>query len=113
MPSFTIGATAATFKDRISGSDLGSGDPQPLTLSMLLESTEWAPLFSLVTTKYGIHIPLTGPSVVDVVIGPGPGALICGLGTTTAILTSLKQTQYLSGGRKICTAAFLITGTRL
>jgi hypothetical protein len=77
---------------------------------MLLESTEWTPLLSLVTTKYGIHTPLTGPSIIDVVIGPGQGTLVCGLGTTTAILTSLKETQYLTHGRRLASATFLVTG---
>ena len=115
MASFTIGGTAAIFGAKIDGSRQTTGDLQELSVSITIWSvSEWIDLQSLTTTKYSVHAPLGGPPVVDVVNGPGAGALvIAGLGSTTAILTSVQRTSYLPYNRSQGSATFLITGTAI
>jgi hypothetical protein len=114
MSTFAVdtvaGLVTTTFRDRIQGSNQGVADLWELTLSVLLATeAEFQLMLSLVTTKYGVHVPLGGQAVIDVVNGPGEGTLICGLGTTTALLVDLKRGEYLSGRRSIAVAQFLIT----
>lgn len=68
----------------------------------------------MVTTKVHVHVPLGGGVVIDVVRGPGADTLVVdGLGTTTAIMTSLERSTYLPNGRATGTAVFLVTGSAL
>ncbi|HKE95939.1 MAG TPA: hypothetical protein VKB34_16645 [Povalibacter sp.] len=115
MASFTIGATAAIFGANIMGSRQTMGDLQQFTCSVTFwDVDEWTTFQSLITTKYSVHVPLGGDPVVDIVNGPGEGELvIAGLGSTTAILTSLERSSYLPYDRSQGTATFLITGTAI
>jgi len=109
MSTFTIGGMVSTFRDRIQGSSQGVADIWELTLSVLLpDEPNWITMLSQVTTKHGIHVPLGGQAIIDVVNGPGSGTLVCGLGTTTAILTSLNRNEYLPRHQSLATAQFLI-----
>ena len=111
MATFTIGATTATFTATINGSSQEAGDLERVTVTALVaDTTNWGSLFSLVTTKYHVHVPLGGNVVVDIARGPGTGTLvIAGLGTATAILVELRRTQYLPGGKTLAQATFLLT----
>lgn len=113
MASFTIASTTAVFGAVMRGSRQQTGDLQQLTLTVTYwDVSEWTNLLSLATSKYHVHSPLGGSPVVDVVRGPGPGALVIdGLGSTTAILTSLERSAYLPYNRSQGTASFLVTGT--
>lgn len=115
MASFTITPTTAVFGAVMRGSRQQAGDLQQLTVTVTYwDVSEWAALLSLVTTKYHVHAPLGGDCVVDVVRGPGAGTLvIAGLGSTTAILTSLERSTYLPYARSQGTAGFLVTGAPL
>lgn len=115
MASFSIDTTEAIFGAAIRGSRQQSGDLQQLTLTITFwETSEWATLLSLVTPKYHVHSPLAGDAVIDIVRGPGAGELVIdGLGSTTAILTTLERSTYLPYGRSQGTASFLVTGDPL
>lgn len=110
MATFTIGAVVATFDDVLRGTSQEAGDLERLTLGMLITAPEWADLLSLVTTKYHVHVPLSGNIILDIVRGPGTGALVVpGLGSTTALLVGLRRGTYLPSVRSLPTADFLIT----
>jgi len=115
MASFTITPTTAIFGAVMRGSRQQAGDLQQLTLTITYwDASEWANLLSLVTTKYHVHSPIGGEPIVDIVRGPGEGDLvIAGLGSTTAILTSLERSTYLPYNRSQGSASFLVTGTPL
>jgi hypothetical protein len=115
MASFTIDTTEAIFGAAIRGSRQQAGDLQQLTLTITFwETSEWATLLSLVTQKYHVHSPLAGEPVIDIVRGPGEGVLVIdGLGSTSAILTTLDRSTYLPYGRSQGTAGFLVTGAPL
>jgi hypothetical protein len=109
MASFTIDTTEAIFGAAIRGSRQQAGDLQQLTLTITFwETSEWATLLSLVTQKYHVHSPLAGEPVIDIVRGPGEG-----VGSTSAILTTLDRSTYLPYGRSQGTAGFLVTGAPL
>lgn len=93
------------------GSQQEAGDVERVTFTVSLPNAqEWADMLSLVTTKYHVHAPLGGSAVIDVVRGPGAGALVVsGLGSTTAILVALRRTLYLPSSKSQGTADFLIT----
>jgi hypothetical protein len=112
MASFTIDTTEVVFGANINGSRQTTGDLQELTCAVTFwDVDEWTTFQSLVTTKYSVHVPLGGAAVLDIVNGPGEGDLvIAGLGSTTAILTSLERSSYLPYDRSQGTAHFLITG---
>lgn len=111
VSTFTISATAATFNATINGSNQDAPEPEKLTLGALFGSqAEWDDAVSLVTSKYHVHLPLGGNAVVDVVRGPGAGALVVsGLGSTTALLVGLQRNRYLPGGKSIATMTFIRT----
>jgi hypothetical protein len=113
MASFQIGATTAIFGANITGSRQTTGDLQQFTCAVTFwDVSEWMTFQGLVTTKYHIHAPLGGSPVVDVVNGAGEGDLvITGIGSTTAILTSLERSNYLPYDRSQGTATFLVTGS--
>jgi len=116
VATFVIGATTATFHATIVSSEDSAGDLERLNLSIHVDNdTAWLTLFSLVTTKYHVHVPLGGSNViVDIVRGPGAGTLaIDGLGSTSGILTTLSRPTYLPNGRSLGSATFLITGPAL
>jgi len=114
-PPAVVATTTAIFGAVMRGSRQEAGGLQRLTLTVTLwDVEEWLTLQSLVTSKYHVHEPLGGVPVVDVVIGPGEGALVIdGLGSTSAILTALDRSSYLPYLRSQGTAAFLITGSLL
>ena len=113
MPAtFVIGATTANFRATIVNSQDEAGDLERLTLSILVESeTDWGALFTLVTTKYHVHVPISGPDVVvDVAKGPGVGTLtVPGLMTASALLVALNRSRWLPATRVTGTGQFLIT----
>lgn len=115
MASFTIDPTSAIFGAVMRGSRQQAGDLQQLTLTITYwDAAEWSMLLSLVTTKYHVHSPIGGEPLVDIVRGPGEGELVIdGLGSTTAILTSLERATYLPYDRSQGSAAFLVTGAPL
>lgn len=111
MATFQISATTATFGAVVRGASQEAGDLERLTCSVnMTDVAAWTTLQSLVTTKYAILVPFSGDPIVDVVRGPGEGTLIItGLGTVTAILTSLTRNTYTRTVRTLGTATFLIT----
>jgi hypothetical protein len=115
MASFTIDPTVAVFGAVIRSSRQQAGDLQQLTVTITFwDVSEWATLLSLVTTKYHVHSPLGGEPLVDIVRGPGVGDLVIdGLGSTSAILTSLERSTYLPYDRSQGSGTFLVTGDPL
>jgi hypothetical protein len=114
MSSFQVGASTATFRSTIRGSRQASGDLPQLTLGIYFPAhADWQALLALVTSKYGVHVPVgAGSIVIDIVRGPGAGTLtIDGLGSTSAILTALERSTYTVNNRTFGSADFLITGT--
>jgi len=111
VSSFVIATTTANFTDRRRGSMQVAGDLEKLTLGITVtNATDWTTLESLVTTKYHLHIPLSGNTILDIVRGLGVGTLtITGLGSASAILTSLKRDTYLKGTTTQGLAEFLVT----
>lgn len=113
MPAtFTIDPTTATFGATINNSQDDAGDLERVTLGLYIESeAEWANLFTLVTTKYHVHVPLSGSdTVVDIARGRGVGTLIVpGLMSAHALLVSLRRSQWLPAERMTGSADFLIT----
>lgn len=113
MPStFTIDPTTATFVGTILNSQDEAGDLERVTIGLYIESeAEWANLFTLVTTKYHVHVPISGADViVDVARGRGIGTLtVPGLMTAHALLVSLRRTQWLPTERMTGSGEFLVT----
>lgn len=114
MPAtFTVGATTATFGATITSSDDSAGDLERLSLSMHFYSdADWSTLFTLATTKYHVHVPISGAAViVDVAKGAGIGTLtIPGLMTASALLVDLHRNRWTAAGHELGSATFLITG---
>ncbi len=115
MASFAIAPTTAIFGAVIRGSRQEIGDLQSLQVTITYwDVSEWMALQSLVTSKYHVHSPLGGTPVVDIVRGPGQGTLVIdGLGSTTAILTTLERSTYLPYARSQGSGTFLVTGVAL
>ena len=113
MPAtFAIAPTTATFNATIVNSQDEAGDLEQVTLSFYISSeAEWANLFTLVTTKYHVHVPLSGSvPVIDVARGPGVGTLtVPNLMTAHALLVALRRSQWLPAEGMTGTADFLIT----
>lgn len=110
--TFAIATTTAHFRATIVNSQDEAGDLERVTLSLLIENeTDWGALFTLVTTKYHVHVPLSGSGVVvDVARGPGVGTLtVPGLMTAHALLVSLQRSQWLPASRMTGRGDFLIT----
>lgn len=108
--TFVIGSTTANFGATLLGSQQEAGDLERLTLGISIPNeTDWGALFSLVTTKYAVHVPLGGDPVIDIVNGPGAGTLtVPNLGTWTAILIGLSRDRWAQGTKTIGSAVFLI-----
>lgn len=116
MSTFVIGSTTATFRSTIQSARQTIGDLQEFIFGVYLTTqADWLTLQTLVTTKYHVHVPIGGGSVVvDIVRGPGVGNLsIDGLGASAGILTTLSRPTYLPNGRSTGSATFLITGPAL
>jgi len=115
VATFVIDVTTATFGAMYRGASQGAGDLETLTLGVaLVDETAWRTLESLVTTKYHVHVPMSGNPIVDVVRGPGEGMLTISGGvltTVTAILTSLRRDTYTRNTRTVGSAQFLLTST--
>jgi hypothetical protein len=115
MATFVISATTATFGAMIRGASQGAGDLETLSVGVhLADETAWRTLESLVTTKYHVHVPMSGTPIVDVVRGPGAGTLTISGGvltTATAILIVLRRDTYTRNTRTTGSAQFLLTST--
>ena len=112
MATFVIGATTATFHATIVSSEDSAGDLERLNLSIHVDNdTAWLTLFSLVTTKYHVHVPISGSTiVVDVAKGAGAGTLtISGLITCHAVMVDLRRNRWTKSGHELGTATFLVT----
>ena len=112
MATFTIDPTTATFRATITNSQDDAGDLERVSLSVYIDSEqEWSNLYTLVSTKYHVHVPLSGSDpVVDVARGRGVGTLtVPGLMTAQALLISLRRSQWLPAEGMTGSAEFLIT----
>jgi len=100
VATFTIGATATTFRAVVRGSSQDAAEPERITVTMHFTSlAEWNDAVALMTQRYHVHQPLGGTAtVLDVARGAGVGTLVIeGLGTTSALLVDLRATEYLPG----------------
>lgn len=116
MSTFTVPTlTPATFHATIQDSRQEIGDLQRMTLRVLLDDgTEWLNLQALVTRKYSVQTTLDGTVILDILRGPGVGALaIDGMGLTDAMLVDLGRNRYLPADRSLAMATFLLTGDPL
>lgn len=113
MPAtFVVGATTATFHATISGSQDEAGDLERMTLGLHFDAdADWSILFTLVTTKYHIHVPVSGTTiVVDVARGPGAGTLtVPSLITCHALLVDLHRSRWARAGKILGQGTWLIT----
>jgi hypothetical protein len=117
--SFTIGVTSVPMKERIVGFRRIAGELEEIHLSFRLAGdTDWNSLVSLRTAIFNIETmyggsPPGSTTYVDVLAGAGQGTLVIdnlGSGSFTAILDgkSLQVDQVLSGGRRLCSARFIL-----
>jgi hypothetical protein len=115
VATFVISATTATFGAMVRGATQGAGDIETLHIGVsLVDETAWRTLQSLVTTKYHVHVPMSGNPIVDVVRGPGAGTLTISGGvltTVSAILVDLKRDTYTRNARTTGSAQFILTST--
>lgn len=113
MATFLVGSTTATFGAMIRGWAQEAGDLERLSVGVsLVDQAAWTTLESLVTTKYHVHVPMSGTPRIDVVRGLGEGTLTIGtpLGAATAVLVSLQRNTLVRGNKNLGQAQFLITG---
>jgi hypothetical protein len=110
--TFTVGATAVTFRALIDQFD-DSGDPpfRQMAVRVFLASyADWEAFASL-RSRVSVRAAAggTGSAVYDVGNGPGLGGLVIGaLGSGTAYLTSLSVEREIPRHRRIGRAAFQI-----
>lgn len=113
MPAtFTVGATAAIFRGIIAGSQDEAGDLERVSLQIFWDTdADWSTLFTLVTTKYHVHVPVSGADlVIDVARGPGEGVLdVPGLMSAHALLVALRRNRWLPADQRMGQADFLVT----
>lgn len=111
LSTFTISGTAASFTATVNGSGQDAPEPEKVTIgAVFADALEWADAVALVTPKYHVHLPMSGNAIVDVIRGPGVGALVVsGLGSTSAILVGLQRTRYLDNARTLATMTFIRT----
>jgi hypothetical protein len=112
VATFTVGGTTATFRATIVSSDDSAGDLERLNLSIHWNAdSDWSTMFTLVTTKYHVHVPISGTAtVVDVAKGAGVGTLaITGLMSAHALLVDLRRNRWARNGHELGSATFLVT----
>jgi hypothetical protein len=112
VATFTVDGTTATFHATIVSSDDSAGDLERLSLSLHWDTDgDWSTLYTLVTTKYHVHVPISGSAVVvDVAKGAGVGTLvISGLMSAHALLVDLRRNRWVRNGRELGSGTFLVT----